>query len=405
MRNFKHNGRDINRRGRRGLRSQNLNHGLGFPLRPLRLKNLRLFHSIIVTALFITVAAFSGLAVAQSAKSATDAAPAITLSQDKVQLIGVRTSSVELRTLDKRIRTIGKVEPDETKLTFVNTKISGWVKKLFVDYTGKEVVKGQPLLSLYSPDLLIGQEEYLLALKSASHAGHESGGSSEADASSQELLASAKRRLQLWDITDEQIVELEKTGKPMTDMTIAAPQSGIVLEKMVLDGAYITPGMNLYRIADLSRVWITADVYEYEIPLVRAGQSAAITMPYESGVTLPAIVDYVYPVLDPVSRTMKVRLVVGNKDMRLKPEMFANVEINVASGSRLAIPAEAVLDSGTRKIVYVEKKPGVYEQRSVTLGVRGDVFVEVLKGLKKGERVVTSGNFLIDSESQLRTGQ
>ena len=170
-----------------------------------------------------------------SPQPAAQTAPVITLSPDKVQLIGVRTATADFRPLDKQIRTVGKVEPDETRLAFVNTKIAGWVKKLSVDYTGKEVVKGQPLLSIYSPDLVTAQEEYL-------------------------ILESAKRRLQLWDITDEQIAELEKTGKPRTEMTIEAPLSGIVLEKMVLEGAYITPGMNLYRIADLSSVWIMADI-------------------------------------------------------------------------------------------------------------------------------------------------
>jgi Cu(I)/Ag(I) efflux system membrane fusion protein len=334
-----------------------------------------------------------------------EAPPVITLSPDKVQLIGVRTAVVEMRPLGKQIRTVGKVEPDETRLAFVNTKIAGWVKKLYVDYTGKEVVKGQPLLSIYSPDLVTAQEEYLIALRSARRAGQEAGGMPEAEASRRELLESAKRRLQLWDITDEQIAELEKTGKPQTDMTIEAPLSGIVLEKMVLEGGYITPGMNLYRIADLSSVWITADIYEYEVPLVRAGQAARVTLPYQSGQALLATVNYIYPTLDPVSRTVKVRLTMKNPGLMLKPEMFANVEINVSSGARLAIPKEAVLDSGRRQIVYVEKKPGVYEMRQVTLGVRGEEYVEVLKGIKKGERVVTSGNFLIDSESQLRTGQ
>ncbi len=334
-----------------------------------------------------------------------EAPPVITLSPDKVQLIGVRTAVAGLRQMDKQIRTVGKVEPDETRLAFVNTKIAGWVKKLYVDYTGKEVVKGQPLLSIYSPDLVTAQEEYLIALRSARRAGQEAGGMPEAEASRRELLESAKRRLQLWDITDEQIAELEKTGKPQTEMIIEAPLSGIVLEKMVLEGAYITPGMNLYRIADLSSVWITADIYEYEVPLVRAGQAARVTLPYQSGQALRATVNYVYPTLDPVSRTVKVRLTMKNPGLLLKPEMFANVEINVSSGARLAIPKEAVLDSGRRQIVYVEKKPGVYEMRQVTLGVRGEEYVEVLKGIKKGERVVTSGNFLIDSESQLRTGQ
>ena len=327
------------------------------------------------------------------------AAPTITLSPEKRQLIGVRTAPAELRTLDKRLRTLGRVEVDETRLAFVNTKVAGWVKKLFVDYTGKEVKKGQRLLSLYSPDLVTAQEEYLLALRSRTTT---SGGIAEIDASQQSLIDSAKRRLLLWDISEEQIAALEKTGKPDTEMTMNAPLSGIVLEKMVFDGAFITPGMNLYKIADLSTVWIIADVYEYEVPSVKVGQQVTVTLPYSSGETLHATVAFINPVLDPMTRTVKVRIAVKNHGLVLKPDMFTNVEIMVVSKARLVIPREAVLDSGTRQIVYVEKEPGVYEMRTVTLGARGDREVEVLKGIKKGERVVTSGNFLIDSESQLQ---
>jgi Cu(I)/Ag(I) efflux system membrane fusion protein len=331
-----------------------------------------------------------------------EAAPTITLSDEKRQLIGVRTAAAGFRTLDKQIRTVGKIEVNETRLAFVNTKIAGWVKKLFVNFTGDQVVKGQPLLSIYSPDLVSAQEEYLLALRSRTAV---SGGIEEVQASQQSLIDSAKRRLMLWDITEEQIAALEKTGKTKTEMTINAPLNGIVLEKMVLDGAYITPGMNLFKIADLSTVWIIADVYEYEVPLVKVGQQARVTLPYSSGEVLHATVSFINPVLDPMTRTVKVRIAVKNPGLVLKPDMFVNVEIMALSRARLVIPRSAVLDSGTRQIVYVEKEPGVFEMRTVTLGVRGENEVEVLKGIKKGERVVTSGNFLIDSESQLQSGQ
>ncbi len=345
-----------------------------------------------------------GAAQQKPAPSKAQPAPTVVLSPDKVQLIGVRTSAAVSRVLDRQIRTVGRVEPDETRLAYVNTKIAGWVKKLFVSFTGETVVKGQPLLSLYSPDLVTAQEEYLLALRSLKSGQTSTTGYAEIEASRRELLESARRRLLLWDITPEQIEELEKTGRPQTDMVIQAPLSGIVLEKMVLEGAYITPGMNLYKIADLSSVWILAEVYEYEVPLVKMGQEARVTLPYYAGETMTAKVNYIYPVLDPSSRTVKVRLVMKNPGLALKPEMYANVEIMASSGARLVIPREAVLFSGERQIVYVEKKPGVYEQRQVTLGLRGEDYVEVLKGVRKGERVVTSGNFLIDSESQLRTG-
>jgi Cu(I)/Ag(I) efflux system membrane fusion protein len=325
----------------------------------------------------------------------------ITLSDDKIQLIGVRIAEAALRHLSKQIRTLGKVEVDETRLAYVNTKVAGWVKKLFVDYTGKEVKKGQPLLSLYSPDLVTAQEEYLLALRSRTTTTSSIG---EIDASQQSLVDSAKRRLLLWDITPQQIAELEARGTTQTEMTINAPLSGIVLEKLVFDGAYIVPGMNLFKIADLSTVWIIADVYEYEVPLVKVGQKARVTLPYSSGKTLRAKVSFINPVLDPMTRTVKVRIEVKNPGLVLKPDMFANVEIAVSSGTRLVIPRSAVLDSGIRQIVYVEKEPGVYEMRTVTLGLRGEDLVEVVQGITKGERVVSSGNFLIDSESQLQFG-
>lgn len=326
----------------------------------------------------------------------------IRLSEEKRQLIGVRTAAADIRRIGRVIRTVGKVDVDETRLAFVNTKVAGWVRKLNVDYTGKEVKKGDPLLSLYSPDLVSAQEEYLLALKTSRSS--VPSGFRELAESQDSLVESAKRRLLLWDITEEQIDQLEKTGKPRTEMTILSPIDGIVLEKMVLEGAYIMPGMNLYKIADLSVVWILADVYEYELPLVRVGQTARIDLSYYPGRPFTARVSYIYPTVDPMTRTVKVRLEVQNLDLMLKPAMFANLEIASGAGVALAIPTEAVLDAGPRKIVYVENEGGVFEMREVTLGVRGEGYVEVVRGVRKGERVVTSGNFLIDSESQLRAG-
>ena len=333
---------------------------------------------------------------AQAATPQEPAPPTISISAEKRQLIGVRTAAAELKALDKQVRTVGKVDVDETRLSYVNTKVAGWVRKLYVDYTGREVVKGEPLLSIYSPDLVTAQEEYLLTVQGGE------GGSGDYQ---QSLRASAKRRLLLWDITSKQIAELERSGKPRTELKLAAPQSGIVIEKMVLEGAYVMPGTNLYKIADLSQIWVIADIYEYEVPLVKIGQRARVTLPYATSTALDATVSYIYPSLDPMTRTVKARLSMKNPGLMLKPEMFANVEILVAAEKRLVIPSEAVLDSGTRQVVYVEKKPGTFEMRQVRLGVRGDRSVEVLAGLQAGDKVVTSGNFLIDSETQLRTGQ
>ena len=372
---------------------------------------MKIIYGIFQSSIFnrkATIAAalllFAAAAFAAPAEKGKEA-PVVVLNPDKVQLIGVRTALAGFRSVDRQVRTVGRIEPDETKLAYVNTKISGWVKKLFVSYTGDRVEKGQPLLSIYSPDLVTAQEEYLLALRAAKPAhNHTDQSLGEVEASQKDLLESAKRRLLLWDITPEQIAELEKTGKPETDMVIKAPLSGIVLDKMVLEGTYITSGMNLYKIADLTELWVTAEVYEYEVPVVRVGQAAKVMMPYLSGGAMTAQVNFIYPVLDPISRTVKVRLTMHNPGLALKPDMFGNVVILASSGPRLVIPREAVLFSGLRQIVYVEKKPGTYEMRQVTLGLRGEDYVEVLQGIKKGERVVTSGNFLIDSESQLKTG-
>lgn len=339
---------------------------------------------------------------AKSEARQEEAAITITLSDEKRQLIGVRTAAASYRSLERQVRTVGKVDVDETRLAFVNTKISGWVKRLYVDYTGREVKKGEPLLSVYSPELVSAQEEYLLALKASRSVVPSRFG--EIAESQDSLLESARRRLLLWDIAPEQIAELEKSGTPRTEMTIYSPIDGIVMEKMVLEGGYIMPGMNLYKIADLTSLWVIADIYEYEAPLVKTGQKAHVSFAYFPGEAFDAIVSYIYPTLDPMTRTIKVRLEVKNPELKLKPEMFADVIIMTSPGSRLTIPKEAVLDSGLRRIVYVEKKPGVYEMREVELGLRGDMYVEVLSGVRKGERVVTSGNFLIDSESQLRAG-
>ena len=358
-----------------------------------------------IALLALGIMLLGGIAAAEEKPPAgqQEETPSITLSAEKRQLIGVRTAVASLQALDKQIRTVGKVDVDETKLSYVNTKVAGWVKKLFVDYTGMEVVKGQPLLSIYSPDLVTAQEEYLLAVRA--RAVQPKGGVAEIGGSSESLVDSATRRLLLWDIAEQQIAELEKTGQPRTELTLQSPQSGIVLEKMVLEGAYVTPGMNLYKIADLSSVWIFADIYEYEVPLVKLGQQARVTLPYYSGAALSGTVSYINPSLDPLSRTVKVRVSLQNPGLMLKPEMFANVEITVGGAKRLVIPSEAVLDAGVRQVVYVEKKPGTFEMRQVKLGVRGDRFVEVLSGIRAGEKVVTSGNFLIDSETQLRFGQ
>lgn len=319
----------------------------------------------------------------------------------KQQLIGLRVVEATYRPLEKTIRTVGRVEYDERKLKQINTKIDGWIEHLYVDFTGKLVKKGDPLFTIYSPELLSTQEEYLLALQ----AKKEIGGSpfSRVAAAGNSLLEAARRRLLLWDITPEQIAELEQSGKPTKTLTIVSPIDGFVIDKMAFEGMRVEPSMVLYKIADLSTVWVYADIYEYELPLVKVGEQATVRLSYYPGQIFRGRVIYLYPYLDSKTRTAKVRLELPNTGaVKLKPGMFADVELKVSMGRRLAVPYEAILDSGTRQIVFVEKGEGHFEAKEVTLGLRVDDQHEILSGLSPGTRIVSSANFFLDSESKLR---
>ncbi len=324
----------------------------------------------------------------------------VQISPERQQLIGVRFGTVEPRALQKVIRTVGRIDTDEKRIGIVSPKLSGWIEDLYVDFTGQFVRRGAPLLTIYSPELVSTQEEYLLALKarqdwSKSPFSEVAGGGA--------LLAdSARRRLRLWDISDAQIQALEDSREPKKTLTLYSPFTGHVLEKMVNKGQFVDAGMALYKIADLSVVWLIADIYESELPAIRVGQPAAIQMAYYPGEVFTGKAIYIYPTMDAQTRTAKVRYEFANPHGKLKPEMFANVEITVRFGDRLAVPEGAVIDTGVRKVVIVDRGAGYFEPREVRLGVKaGDVF-EVLDGLKAGERVVTSANFLIDSESKLK---
>jgi Cu(I)/Ag(I) efflux system membrane fusion protein len=323
------------------------------------------------------------------------------LSPAQRQIIGITSATVERATLKKTIRAVARVDFDERRLTEVTFKIGGWVQDLFVDYTGKQVHKGEPLLTLYSPDLVTSQEEYLLALQTRDQLAHSS--LPEARDGSQGLVEAARRRLLLWDLTPPQIKALEERGAPQTYLPLFAPASGIVVEKMAVKGMRVEPGMKLYRIADLSRVWLYVDIYESEVPLVHEGQQATISLSYYPGETFSGTITYIYPYLDPQTRTNKVRLEFANPHGKFKPGMYANSEIAVSLGTRLTIPESAVLQSGLRQLVFVEQGQGVFAPRAVKLGVKADSRFTVLDGLTAGERVVTSGNFLLDSESKLQS--
>jgi len=324
----------------------------------------------------------------------------VRITSEKQQLIGVRTGLVRYVDMEKIIRTVGRVTYAEPNVAYVTTKFEGWIEELYVDYTGKRVRKGQPLFTIYSPELVSTQEEYLLALKAQEYLTRS--GFSEVSSGANNLLESTRRRLLLWDITEKDIRELERTGKPRKTLTIYSPIDGYVIHKNVFRGMKVSPGLNLYHIVDLSTVWVEADIYEYEIPFVKVGQEATISLSYCPGETFSGKVTYIYPYLESKTRTVKVRMEFPNRDLKLKPEMYANVELKVRLGRKLAVPEEAVLNAGTRQYVFVDLGDGRFEPREVRLGPKADAYVAVLEGLREGERVVTSANFLIDSESKLR---
>ena len=282
----------------------------------------------------------------------------------------------------------------------VFSKVDGWIEKLFVNYTGTLVEKGQPLFTFYSPELVSTQEEYLLALRAKETLGSSS--LKEISMGSVSLLEAARRRLALWDISEEQIEELRKNGQPKRTLTFFSPISGFVIKKDAVQGMKVMPDKELYTITDLSTVWVNADIYENELNNVRLGQRATIILSYFPGQKFSGKVTWISPVLEEKTRTTKVRLEFANRDFKLKPEMYANVEIEVDGGKKLAIPYEAVLDSGIRKIVFIDKGEGRYAPAEVKVGGKFDGYYEILSGLSPGERIIASASFLLDSESRLK---
>jgi membrane fusion protein, copper/silver efflux system len=329
--------------------------------------------------------------------------PTIEISPEKQQMIGVKTALVTRRPMERTIRTVGRVEVDEQRQVAVTTKFEGWVEKLHADATGKFVRKGEPLAEIYSPELFATQQEFLNLLRwNREPVGASSSWSTMLGRDRDAILEAARERLRLWDITDAQIRAIEASGKPIRTLTLFSPISGYVIQKMVVQGMRIMPGERLFDIADLSTVWMIADIYEYELPLIRPGLTARVRLSYIPGKELVSRIDYVYPTLSGESRTVRVRLVMPNPGGVLKPQMFSDVEIAIPLGERLTVPDEAVIDTGTRKIVYVDRGEGLFEPREVTTGLTTERTVEILQGLKAGERVASAANFLIDSEAQLK---
>jgi Cu(I)/Ag(I) efflux system membrane fusion protein/cobalt-zinc-cadmium efflux system membrane fusion protein len=329
-------------------------------------------------------------------------AEAVRVSPNIMQSIGVRTARVERRDLSRRVRAVGRVDYDERLVDHVHTKIQGWVERLYVEYEGEMVKRGQPLLEIYSPELVSTQEELLLAVRYRDMTSESpfpdvsEGGSALFDAT--------RRRLELWDIPERDVDRLLATGEVRKSLTLYAPSSGVVTHLMVRKGMEVRPNANLCTIADLSRVWLYADVYEYELPWIQTGQKGSVELSYLPGQSFQGKVTYVYPFLDPKTRTARVRLELPNEDLTLKPDMFANVTIETEiQRDVLAIPEEAVIRSGQRNLVIVALGEGRFEPRDVEVGIdSGDGWLEARSGLRDGEEVVTSGQFLIDSESKLR---
>jgi Cu(I)/Ag(I) efflux system membrane fusion protein len=334
---------------------------------------------------------------------------AVQLSDVQEQLINIRVAPVERTEAAKTVRAVGSITYDETKVADLNSKVMGWVQKLYVDKPGQPVKAGDPLMALYSPDLYSAQQEYLLAYQATHSSAKASGLSAEMrkfSAANQNaetsLLRSARKRLQLWDISEAQIKALEESGTAKDTLQLTAPMTGVVVEKNVLPGQMINSGMLLYRIADLSEVWLDAEVYEYELSLIKVGQKADITVDAYPDKTFEGEVAFIYPYLQNKTRTTKVRLVLQNPDELLKPGMYANVTVKSALGDQLTIPVSAVFDTGKRQYVFVQAEKGVFAPKEIELGGKSGDRVVVSKGLEGSEQVVVDGNFLLDSESQLK---
>jgi RND family efflux transporter MFP subunit len=315
------------------------------------------------------------------------------------QKIGVTYTTVRRAHLERTISTVGLLQMDEEKISRVHVKVAGWIDKVDLDYVGKLVKKGQPLFTLYSPDLVSTEQEYLIARKGQEYLSKTP--YSDASSGADSLLSATRDRLRLWDIGDAQIRNLEASGKAERDMTLYSPINGFVMTRNAYEQTYVTPETDLYDIADLSTIWVYVDIFEYEAPYVHLGQTAQMQLSYFPGKPYRGKVTYVYPTLDPKTRTIKVRLEFPNPGYELKPDMYADVQLKVDYGTETLVPTEAVLNSGTRQVVFIAKPNGYFEPRDIKIGDQFDGQTVVLAGLKPGEKIVASGNFLIDSESRL----
>ncbi|HAT1924075.1 TPA: efflux RND transporter periplasmic adaptor subunit [Legionella pneumophila] len=318
----------------------------------------------------------------------------------RLQAIGITSEPVCRKLIEKTIRTVGRVEADERRVAHIHVRFDGWIEQLFINFTGEKVKKGQALFTVYSPELVATQQEYLLALNAQKILSKNT--TSSAARGAQGAFQAAHQRLLLWGISEKEIEQLKRTGKITRTMTIDSPIQGTVLKKMVLIGMRIEPGDELYTIADLSRLWVLGDIYEYELPYIKLGQTADLTLTYLPNELFKAKLDFIYPTIDMKTRTAKVRFEVDNQKEQLKPGMYVNLELKVPLGERLVVPKNAVLLTGERAVVFIYHGNGKIEWRDVTVGVRAGDLLEIVKGVKEGDKIITSANFLIDSESQLK---
>jgi RND family efflux transporter MFP subunit len=331
-----------------------------------------------------------------------EAAWTVRIDPVTMQNMGVRLARVKRKPVTKDIRTYGTIAYDETKIYTVNTKFNGWIERLYVDFEGQQVKKRQPLFDIYSPELVSAQEEYLLALQQ--HTSLSSSAYSGVREGAQRLLEASRTRLRYWDLTDEQIKEIEQTGKITKTLTVYSPTDGVVTKKYAFEGHYVKAGDHQYEIVDLSTVWVDVDIYEYELPWVRRDMAAEMELAYIPGRRFKGRVLFIYPYLQAKTRTARLRLQFPNPDGVLKPDMYANVYLKSAvSHDSLVIPQEAVLQSGERNIVFISLGNGKFQPRRVEIGVEGTHNeYQILSGLKEGEEVVISAQFMLDSESRLR---
>ncbi len=333
--------------------------------------------------------------------SAIPGLAAIQLTQEGIRLAGVLTAPAVEESLARTIRTVGTVTADETRIQHFHTRVTGFVTKLYVNFTGEFVKKGQPVLSLYSPELLASQEELLRARDAEKR--FATSDLPEVRKGGEELLEAARRRLRLFDVPEEFIDKVERTGAPQRDVTLLANATGYVTSKGIFQGQQVDPSMmDLFTITDLSHVWIDAQFYEYEASLLRLGQQARLTLAYDPALALTGRIAYIYPTLDTATRTVTVRFDFANPGLKLKPGMFANVELETGGERGVVIPDSAIIYTGERQLVFVSLGGGRFEPRQVRVGVHSDGKALVLSGVAAGEQVVVKANFLLDSESQLR---